>query len=729
MVTGELEQIARQYELGHLTAARETCLTFADRARVDPDMLRRLALVALRSADAATAIRLMEKAVLIRPEDAEYHNVLGNAYRQAQELQRALGCFQRAAELAANCAEAHNNWGACLLELGDTEGAVARFEQSLALDPYLPAALYNLGNARQIEGRIEDAIACYHQVLWYEPDHADAHANLGAALHQQHKNSEAAEHYRRSLELHPGSAEAHNNLGALFHERKDIGRAIECYRRALALDDHYLSAWANLGDALVAQGDFAEAAAAYLRALEIHPQAHDVRSKLSGVFQQLNQLDDAEECCRKLIEFIPESPEAWNNLGVVLQLREKTPEAVDCYERALQFSAANADTQANLAAALRVLGKFERARNCYERAIRLQPDSSRAHIGLADVLLDERQLTDARHHYGLAVHFDPENADVQLHCALSRLRMGDFPPGWRGFEWRWKSSSFPRAPETLSIPRWKGEPLAGQTIVIHAEQGLGDTIQFVRYLPQIQERGGKVVFCCAKELVPLLQHVAGVDQFALTGQSLPTFDYYAPLLSLPAIFGTTVETIPAPIPYLFADATLIASWSTRLAQLRGIKVGICYRGNPQHRRDRFRSIPREYFEELMQDGVSGVNLQREVSSQTANLSQASGIINLADELDAQAGSFMDTAAVMKSLDLVITCDTSLAHLAGALGVPVWLALDFGADWRWLLDRDDSPWYPTMRLFRQTAPGDWGGVFQKIKKALRALRDNRDITKT
>ena len=668
MITGELEQITRHYELGRLSAAREICLTFVDRVRVEPEMLRRMALVALRSNDAVTAIRLMQKAVLVRPQEAEYHNILGNAYRQSGELQPALDCFCLAVALAVNCAEAHNNCGACLLEIGDTAGAVARFQQALVLDPYLPAALYNLGNARQMEGRLEDAIACYHQVLWYEPDHADAHTNLGAALHQQHRTSEAAEHYRRSLELHPGSAEAHNNLGALFHERKDVCRAIECYRRALKLDEQYLDAWVNLGDALVELREFREATAAYRRALELHPQAHDVRHKLSCVFQQLKQFDAAEECCRQLVESTPESAEAWNNLGVVLQLREKTQEAIGCYERALQISANCSDTHANLATALREIGRFDRARNCYERAIRLQPDSSRAHIGLADVLLDERSLTEARHHYGLAVHFDPENADVQLHRALSLLRMGDFQQGWRGFEWRWKSSTFPTAAEPPSIPRWTGEPLAGRSIVVHAEQGLGDTIQFVRYLPHVQQTGGKVIFYCAQELVPLLQHVAGVDQLVPAGQPLPAVDYYAPLMSLPANFGTTIKTIPASIPYLFADAVFVERWSKRLAHLRGVKVGICYRGNPHHRRDRFRSIPRGYFHALIQPGVAVVNLQKEMTSQ-ATLQMASdttGFVDLSQELDTQLGSFMDTAAVMKSLDLVITCDTSPGTFGGRL---------------------------------------------------------------
>ena len=312
----------------------------------------------------------------------------------------------------------------------------------------------------------------------------------------------------------------------------------------------------------------------------------------------------------------------------------------------------------------------------------------------------------------------PDYADAHWNLSLLNLLTGDFESGWPGFEWRWqtKQQNFHRRHD--SRPLWDGQPLAGRTILLHAEQGLGDTIQFVRYVPLVQERGGRVVVECQPPLLSLLADSPGIDLVLAQGEPLPAFEVQAPLLSLPGILGTTLGSIPARVPYLRADPELAQSWRKKLEPLGGFKVGIVWQGNPQFKGDRQRSIPLRHYQALAR--VEGVRLLSLQKGPGADPLRAGATAFPVLDLGAQLETFGDTAAVLENLDLLISSCTSVPHLAGALGVPVWLALPFVPDWRWLLEREDSPWYPHHRLFRQDRPGDWNGVFERIATALRDL---------
>jgi hypothetical protein len=300
--------------------------------------------------------------------------------------------------------------------------------------------------------------------------------------------------------------------------------------------------------------------------------------------------------------------------------------------------------------------------------------------------------------------------------------MGDFERGWEEYEWRWKKAKV--TPRDFPQPLWDSSALEGRTILIHTEQGLGDTLQFIRYVPLVKQRGGTVIVECPASLGQLLASCAGIDRLIASGAPLPPFDVHAPLLSLPRIFGTTLANVPAEVPYLSADPALVEYWRSELSSVAGIKIGIAWQGNPRFPADCMRSIPLTHFTPLAQvDGVRLFSLQKGTgSAQLAAVASYLPVIDLADRLDETSGGFMDTAAVMKNLDLVVTSDTSIAHLAGALGVPVWVALALGGDWRFLVGREDSPWYPTMRLFRQTQMGDWDSVFERIAAELRGSPD-------
>ena len=305
---------------------------------------------------------------------------------------------------------------------------------------------------------------------------------------------------------------------------------------------------------------------------------------------------------------------------------------------------------------------------------------------------------------------------------------GDFEGGWQDYEQRWVPPNKP--PPYVQVPRWDGSVLDGKTILVFAEQGLGDTIQFARFLPQVQERGGTVLFECQSALERLLAGVRGVHRLIPRGSALPPFDVQVPLLSLPGIFHATPASLAAAVPYLRADPGLVERWRRELAPLEGFKVGIVWQGSPHHPADRWRSFPLASFETLLRlDGVRLVSLQKgpgaeQLQAQVGQASNLSSILDLHGRLDAE-GAFLDTAAIMMNLDLVITVDSAVAHLAGALAVPVWVPLPFAPDWRWLLERADSPWYPTMRLFRQSRFGDWDEVFARIHDELRKASQLRN----
>ena len=417
----------------------------------------------------------------------------------------------------------------------------------------------------------------------------------------------------------------------------------------------------------------------YRQILAIEPNHADAINLLGVIASQVGQHDAAIDYIQRAIGLNGNAAGFHNNLGEVYHSLRRLPEAVACYRRVVELTPGDATAQNNLGIALNEQGKLDEAAACYRRAIALKPDL----------------------------------ADAHWNQSLLWLLTGDFQRGWAEYEWRWKANACQR--RDFSQALWDGQPLEGRNILLHAEQGLGDAIQFVRYAPLVKQRGGVVVVECPRPLVPLLASCEGIARLVGRGDELPAFDVQAPLLSLPGIFRTSLRDMPATIPYLFADPGLVQRWRQELGHITGFKVGIAWQGNAKHRLDRDRSIPLACFEPLARySGVQLLSLQKGAGvEQLPEVTKRFPVMELGSRLE----DFMDTAAVLANLDLLVTCDTAVAHLAGALGVPVWVALPLVPDWRWRLDRSDSPWYPTMRLFRQESRGDWQGVFQKIAVAI------------
>ncbi|HXG11259.1 MAG TPA: tetratricopeptide repeat protein [Gemmataceae bacterium] len=709
------------------------------------------------------------QALQLKPNYAEAYNNLGIVLADQGKLDEAIASYRRALQLKPNYAEAYNNLGNTLRRQGKLEEALASFREALRLRPRHADTHYNLAVALAEQGKLDEAVAGYRQALALQPDHPEALNNLGVALTELHRLDEAVAVLREAVRRRPHHAEAYTNLGNALKEQGQIAEALDCFREALRLKPDFAPAYINMGAALMEDGKPEEAMLCYQRALGSQPDSAEAMSNLGTALLELGHVDEAVARCREALRLRPDNPEALTNLGAALRAQGKLDEAMACYQQALRLRPDYPEALNNLGIALIDQGKIDEAIACYQQALRLKPDSPEAlnqlglalaeqgdiqgamehfqqalrlqpdHAGvltnLGNLLLRQGKATDAVANYQQALRSAPDqaappsgspraarpNASFQaaahMNRAMAWLLTGDFERGWPEYEWRWQTKDF--KPRRFPQPRWDGAPLHGRTILLHAEQGLGDTIQFIRYARLVKERGGRVVVESPLALVPLLARCPGIDQLVASKSPLPPFDVHAPLLSLPAILRTTLDTIPADIPYLFADPDLQERWRQRLDSVSGCKVGIVWQGNPKHKGDRWRSVPLERFAPLAAvPGVRLISLQKGYGAeQLAALGGRFEVIDPEQWVDGGSWTFADTAAVVANLDLVVSVDTAVAHLAGAMGMPVWVALPFAPDWRWLLNREDSPWYPTMRLFRQTRPGDWDGVFRRLTEAL------------
>ena len=609
---------------------------------------------------------------------------------------------------------------------GEFARAAETYRRLLAAHPNNPELHYLLASACRSQGDISAAIAGYERAIALKAGFAEAHNSLGAALAHLGRLAEAEACFRRAVDARPEFAHAHNNLGNVLKERSKTREAEACYRKAIALQPNFADAHNNLGNVLRELGRPTEALAACEAALALNPQMAEAHNNRGAALAALGRWPEAIASFRQAIMLQPLYPDAHGNLGNALRELGRFDEAALSLREAVRLQPGSSERHHALAIAQLHGGDIGEALTSCRTALRLDPQLVGAHISLGYALSELGQFSAALDCYQRALEIDPDAREAKKNRALVRLLLGNFADAWPDYEARWGSKELPHRP--FPQPLWDGAPLEGRRIFIHAEQGLGDTLQFVRYLPLVKACGGKVLFACAAPLHPLLAEFGGIDRLLPQDEPLPPFDVHAPLLSLPRIFGTRVETIPAPTPYVSVSRDLIDDWSRELGSIHGFRVGIAWQGSKAHQRDRERSIPLTCFEALARmPGVRLIALQKgEGREQLDALAGRIAVEDLGSRYE--AGDFRDTAAVMKNLDLVVTCDTAVGHLAGALAVPGWLALPFVPDWRWLLDRDDSPWYASVRLFRQQRRGDWSAVFVRIEDALLALLTRRTTPK-
>ncbi|MDR3619965.1 MAG: tetratricopeptide repeat-containing glycosyltransferase family protein [Paludisphaera borealis] len=464
--------------------------------------------------------------------------------------------------------------------------------------------------------------------------------------------------------------------------------------------------------AFLQTGDLRRAEDAYCSILVRDPEDAQAWYLLAWVCQSSKRLDEAVDHYRQSLRFDSDNPPAWNNLAAALQQLDQPEEAERCCREALRIEPAYADAHNNLGNTLHNRGRYSEALACYERALELEPNRDDIHHNLGNTHRAEGRLAESLACYESALRLSPEHARVNFSRAMLYLQSGDLRRGFAEVRWQYKCEG--AIEPFFSGPCWDGSPLDGRTILLHDHQGMGDMLQFIRYAPMVAARGGRVVVACSRPLARILKSCSGVaDTFFRFGET-PAYDSQRVLMSLPDLFGTTLDTIPATVPYLAADPADVARRGEELGGESGFKIGIAWQGNPGHNKDRERSFPLDLYEGLSRvPGVRLYSLQKGFGAE-----QLGGLDGRFDVTDLGSGTsdFLDTAALIANLDLVIAPDTALAHLAGALGAPVWVALPYAPDWRWMLGREDSPWYPSMRLFRQPKWGDWSTVFERMREA-------------
>jgi Flp pilus assembly protein TadD len=561
-------------------------------------------------------------------------------------------------------------------------------------------------------GRLTEAEALYRQIARSgpAPSQGGANYNLAVMLRDRGELDEAVTHFRRAATQRPAHAPTFNNLGAALQQLGRLDEAQTSLRRALALQPDYPNALYNLGKVLKAKDRPAEALAAYTRALALNPADADVWSDAAIVLQVMELLEEAERHLRQALALRPLDARLHDNLGVLLEARGDANGAVAAHQRALQLCPDMAGAHAHLALVLAGLDREDEALRHYGRAMALDPRHAPARNNLGLLEMERGEPHAAEILFEQAARLEPDYVDAQWNLGLARLLLGRFETGWPGYEWRLKLKGANTLP--LTKPAWTGGTLAGKTILLTTEQGAGDAFQFIRYAALVKALGARVVVEAQPALARVLATAKGVDAVAPRGEPLPAFDRHAALLSLPGLFKTTLETIPWSGPYLEADGGAVEAWRARLADKPGLKVGLVWRGNPGHSRDRIRSMPPVALAALAgTPGVRFFSLQQDATPQ--ELAALGG----AEDLAAGQTGWADTTALLPALDLVISVDTAVAHLAGALGRPIFVMLSYAADWRWLLGRGDSPWYPSARLFRQTRRGDWAGVVDQVGQAI------------
>ncbi|MDH6258920.1 tetratricopeptide (TPR) repeat protein [Bradyrhizobium sp. BR13661] len=679
-----MREAAEHFSAGRHDYAELLC---AKVLKAEPDHVPALHLSAIaafvtdRAADGAA---LLGRVFSIDPDHAPALVTLGDALAVKGEQEGAVAAFERALRRRPDDAGLHNKLGVALGELSRFAEAETAYRRALALDAHLTRACFNLAVALAEQGRPIEAEDAYRAVIAREPAYRGAWLNLGNVLADQNRFCDAADAYRSALELAPDDVGLLCNLGAALYRQGLLEEAIVQYRCAIALAPDHVAALRLLGLVLHEARHLSEAAEIYRQAFARDPADHVVATNLGACLSDLGELGAAVAACEQALLLKPDHAPAWTNLGIIFEKQERVADAVAAHRCAVAADPSYAKGHANLAVALRNAGE-----------------------------LDEALAVSAR-----AVALDPEQPLAQYNHAHFLLMNGHFAEGFDAYRWRRKCKTLSDGDPVFGEPEWQGEPLAGRTLLVFAEYGLGDALHFVRYLPMVTGKGGKIILQVQPALASLLRQLPDVTVIP-RGEALPPFDLQTPLMSLPRLFGTTLDNLPAAVPYLHPDPARLSRWRAVLGREIRLKVGVVWAGNPRHKGDRQRSLTAEaVLPRLIMPGVQLYSLQKEPRDEDAAVLTAlrETVIDLAPAL----GDFADTAAAVAALDLVIAVDTSVAHLAGALGRPVWMLTPYALDWRWLRDREDSPWYPTMRLFRQRRPREWDDPLMRLTAALAVL---------
>lgn len=638
---------------------------------------------------------------------------------QADDLAGAEALCRDALTVDQENVEALHLFGVIAHRGGRNDIAVEYVRRAVAVDGTVASYQNTLGYMLRIGRQHTEAIEALQKAIALQEDYADAHNNLGIAYAEASKLESAENAYRMALSHRAEFPEVQNNLGNLLNRMGRAEEALAAYDTATALRPDYAEAHANRGDACLSQGKRDEAQEAYRKATEAAPNWPNGWYKLGNALFQKNDFERALQAFRRSIDLNPSQPKCLTNLGATLEKLGRYEEAAMVLRHTLVLSPDDITGLKNLGHVVLKLGHVGEGLHLLRRATELVPDDPDAHYTLGNALLRMERLQEALVSYARVRELQPSTARAYFAPASVLLMNGQYKDGWAAYESRFDMAAYKSNVKSVHDRLWDGGPLKGRRLLIHVEQGFGDTLEFVRYVSQVRERAGegKIILLCEPELRRILETVEGVDEFYELGSNdTITYDVQLPLLSLPHRFGTTLETIPNKTPYLKVPTGTKAK--IRRRKETKIAVAFVWAGRPTHSDDRFRSCAVNWFATLFDiPGVDFYSIQwgPRAAELESHLTRKN-VTSMTDKLT----DFAETAAIIDQVDLVIAIDTAVAHLAGALGKPVWTILPFGGEWRWLFRREDSPWYPNMRLFRQPILGDWRPVFQRMRIALTEL---------
>jgi len=604
------------------------------------------------------------------------------------------------------------------LKGGELSKARTYFEDQTQKTPTNPNAWHLLGVVLFNSGLYLDAIQFFNTAIDLDPNFAEAQYNLGVTFQALRNGTKAIESYDQALKSKPNYPEAQSNKGIALQSLGELQGALNCYNAAIALNEQYADAYFNRGTVLGMLKQFGQAVASYDRAIELNSQNALAFNNRGNALKELKMLSQAKLNYAQCIALKPDYAPAHYNLALTLKDLNQTKDAISSYNQAIALNPKYAEAHSNKGVALQDLRNLNEAIDCFAEAIKLNPNFAEAYCNLGVALGEIGLAQRALGNLDKAIAINPNYASAYWNKSLLLLREGQLRAGLELYEWRWKCTELNNAPQVYSQPIWDGQQsLLGKTIFVYAEQGLGDTIQFCRYAALLKNLGAIVILEVQKPLIHLLSCLEGVDLLVAPGNKVLRFDFYCPLLSLPRLFKTDLQNIPIKGPYIVASEEKIKYWSSFLGS-EGFKIAINWQGSLA-KIDAGRSIPLHLFKEISNiPGIRLISLQKnEGSEQLKYVQNDLKVETLPDSFDSGENAFLDSAAILKCVDLVISSDTALTHLAGALNCKTWLPLKLSPDWRWLLDRTDCPWYSNHTLFRQTKFDDWSTPFENMAKQL------------
>jgi tetratricopeptide (TPR) repeat protein len=638
---------------------------------------------------------------------------------RAGRLDEAEGLYRQILAREPDHAESLHLLGVIAHQAGRNEAAVELIGKAIARNDGMPDFHCNIGNALQALGRFAEAEAHYRRAIVLNPDHVETRNNFGNALMAQGKRDEAQAQFRCALGLRPGYAEAHYNLANALKAQGHVDEAVRHYRQAIALKPDFAAARRNLDHALADPAPRVERS-------ERRGAEHWFEQGLA--LQKAKKLPDAVAAYLRAQEIDPDHPYLRNNLAAAYVDLGKEEKAIVILQELIDSGRADGLAFTNLALTYGRIFDPGRSVAMSERAIAADPTNPHPYSNCGRTLMELQRWDDANTMFERALALDPHRVDARWNLAMLQLLRGDYARGWANHEARWEGSGelSHRPHGGLPQPLWQGEPLAGKTLFVWGEQGFGDALQFARYVPIIAERvkreGGRMLYCCFRPLLPLFHRsFADCIETILPDdfRPMPAFDFHCPLLSLPLRLGTKLETVHARTRYLAVDEQKVAQWRARLAGERRLKVALVWSGSATHQRNPYRAVSLNAYANAFAQlpNVAFYSLQFGAEHEIGE-ARAAGF-DIADHTG-ELRDFDDSAAYLRNMDLLITVCTSTAHLAGAIAAPAWLLLDVNPHWVWLLDRSDSPWYPTLKLFRQSAYREWTPVMARVAAELEAL---------